>query len=288
MNKYLDEHRLRIDLHGATAPSTVSGVAQRARRVLDLLRKLHAPLVQDLKVYDGMEGQQAPALLPDFSNLSEQLRALVARQWRDAYPKLEFHTDEAGRLGQDQALAKSGGLSVGRIVSMLAPEFFSAMFNAVPSAHDLPGGAWEVRLKLPRGPEPEFRDGAFLRQLFKQLIEIHPDTECAAISNVAIDRDTTCYGGYGVNLGWLTYVAEPELAAHLPDGVKWERFAAGVLIDLQDEPPFADAPALAAQAVRVRDMLAPGGWLMVKRLRGLGHALPYRIYDPSYGGTPPG
>lgn len=287
MNHYLDEHRLRIGLHTGSAPATVGGVAQQALRLMALLRELHPALAQGLALYRGSKEPAPGSLAGDHDHLVSQVLAQTARQWRDLYPKLELQTDGDGALLQQQALAKSMEISLGRVMPMTAPEFFSVMVNAVPPAKDLPGGDTELRLDMPRGPEPEFRNGTFLRQLLKQLIEAHPGTESAWVSSVAINRGTSCYGSYGVNLGWLTYVGEPELAGQLPEGVKWEPFADGVLIDLQDEAPGDDVSRIVSRAVSVRDALAPGGWLMVKRLRGLGYRLPYKVYDPGYGGTEP-
>lgn len=287
MNKYFDEYRLRAGLQVAPAPETVGELARHAHRILDLLGECQPQWVQGLKIYQASREPGFPPLAPDFSNLEQQLLMQAAHGWRDLFPQLELLADPSGTLLPHQPLVKDMSITVGRSMSMRAPEFTSLMFSAVPANQRMPGGALEVRLDLPRGPGKEFQDPAFLRRLFRQLIQAHPATECAALSNAAIDDGTTCYGSYGVNLGWLTYVAEPEVAAHLPAGVKWEPFANGVLIDLQDAAPGDDVAGLVARAVQVRDALAPGGWLMVKRLRGLGYRLPYKVYDPAYGGTPP-
>jgi hypothetical protein len=282
-----DEHRLRFKLFTTDPMTGVGDALDKAHDILRLLRELHPKLVQGVELYKDRKTPDYPPLEPDFANLNEQVLTEEGRSWRKIYTKLTLPPDPNGALRADQPLVKSFNFSLGHPGSNRKPEFLHLDFDAGPSKPDMPGGTFVFRADLPLGPEPEFTDGAFLRHLMQTLILANPLTEFARMGNRAINRGTTGGGGYGIDIGWLTYSDEPELATHFPPEIQATAFAKGWLLDLQEEPPFGDVSALVAKALRVRETLIPGERLVLKRLRGLGCSLPYDDLDAIRRATPP-
>jgi hypothetical protein len=67
------------------------------------------------------------------------------------------------------------------------------------------------------------------------------------------------------NVGWLTYLADPDVAHALPDDLSGEALADGLLIQAAETPGKADDAEYMDRLMRLRDTLRSHGFLDVQR-----------------------
>lgn len=109
-----------------------------------------------------------------------------------------------------------------------------------------------VNLYFSREKAPCFNDLTFVRQLIITLINYCQPDYAMVISDSfwdaldGIESDGIDENGYVIQsdmrpVGWLTYIADGEVAAILPDNIQTERLGTGgVLITLQAQMPTAE------------------------------------------------
>lgn len=122
-----------------------------------------------------------------------------------------------------------------------------------------------ISIELPYAGGLEFEDPVFLRELLQVVVD-YWNPEQAGIYNFALNRGVRIENSYALAIGWLNYLDDAQVVQALPPGIHHEPFGPGVLFSLQPEPPLKNVEQTVQKAIRVRDALLPGQW-MVKRYR---------------------
>ena len=110
---------------------------------------------------------------------------------------------------------------------------------------------------------PEVESPELLRDLFEDIVFFwRPDS--AVVSRAKIRRLLEL-PITDIHPGWLTYIANPEVAAALPDDIVHQPYADGVLIQAAARPGREDDAEYVGKLRRIRDILHPLGLLRERR-----------------------
>lgn len=192
-------------------------------------------------------------LQPDFSNFEAEVAACVDHDI--GYTNVD---------PQDLAFSMTSCSAMG----------FNGYFSTVPSDQD--NGCW---IKIICGQEEDGLEGApnqvhilvspelatplFLRGLVKQTVQFwRPANALLSQSKVS---NSVKQPVAEASIGWLTYMANPDVGQVLPDDVAREAFADGVLIQASDRPGRVDDADYIDRLIRLRDTLRPLGFLDKQR-----------------------
>lgn len=267
--------RLDVFANWMLRPCTLGEFIDERIGFLRRLQPLH-PLFREGLHLLGDSRKNSPALDADLSGLES---FVLKRGWdREAGPTC-FEN-----LGPDDMATRQtkSRLGFGLSVDNLRPhqkDHVQIRLNGGSTNPDQGGG---VGIKLPYSGAPEFADPAFLRELLRVVVD-YWQPEHAGITNSALCDAVHIRKSYADDGCWLTYLDDPEAVKVLPLDVHHEPFGPGVLFSLQPEPPLMDVEVAIEKAIRVRDALLPGQWLVNRYWRGKTPQQPPAVAA----GTPP-
>jgi hypothetical protein len=241
---------------------TLGDFAEKAHAYLSELLPLH-PLFSNLQLV-GKSMKDSPPLENDLSNLKDWI---YRRSWRKKMPTgVEYtHCDESGK---PTALSTDGmGFKIG--VSNL-----KGWDHKIDI--DLQAGVNLSRntcnITLPRKNHPEFEAQPFMGDLLAIIVKHWPVT-FASLANGGWHNVVNWLGEMkdfqqNVEIGWLTYVADPTIAEALPPDIKAHRLGPGVVFQLAEHFTSYKNPEDVALGLRVKQALAAAGRLRAPGLRG--------------------
>jgi hypothetical protein len=243
---------------------TMREYADSTKQFLQALCKYN-PVFNEL-FYVGRKPNSAVKLLQDFDNLDD---LIYNNAWD---PKVKYkNTNPDGRPSweTDSKLGFNMTFDSGRVtnqggveVSISAGKFSAAVNNV-------------VLIYFPTANHPNFFQLGFhqaesIVKLFRLTVNFwKPETALLTSKNfrkkVAFDRGTSAFK-HNWNIGFLTYLENPDVIKELPPDVDYHRLeAGGVMIVTSSEFLSIDSPEIVEKGVRIRDNLYQKG-LLEKRI----------------------
>ena len=185
-----------------------------------------------------------------------------------------FEAEMISCMSEDGSYRNSDPNDVTFSMTSYAYRGFDILFSTVPNDSDV--GCW---LTISCGQEKDGLSGApnqvhitispelaapdFLRGLLEQTVLFwHPAD--AVLDQSEISKLLAQPVGEA-NVGWLTYLADPNVAQALPDDFSGEAFADGILIQAAETPGKADDAVYMDRLMRLRDMLRSHSFLDMQR-----------------------
>jgi hypothetical protein len=235
---------------------TLGQFAERAHTYLSELLALH-PVFSNLRLV-GKNMRDSPPLENDLSNLRDWIDR---RSWWKKMPTgMEYtHCDAKGY----PTARSTGGMGFKVGVANLKEWDDKVSINLEAGLNEVTTN--NCNITLPRKNHPEFQQRPFMRDLL-ELIVNHWPVSYASVAN----------GGWNnavnwteepppppdqIEIGWLTYVADPTIAEGLPPGIAAHRLGPGVVFQLTEHFTSYKNPDDVALGLRVKQALAAAGRL---------------------------
>jgi hypothetical protein len=262
MNTTPDQARLRLFVNWPSRPRTLGNFIDDCRGFLVQLRPLH-PLFRDELHFLGSTRSNSPALDPDLANLEP---VLLSRAWDMG----EGTADIIG-LGEGEQPTRETTSRMGFRCDLdnLRPHRTDHLQISFSGGSTNPEQGGGVSIALPFDADPVLWDAAFLIPLFRLFVD-YWRPEQGGIWSHQLAQVSRQRGSYARPISWLNYSDEPAIADALPSDIDWCAFAPGLLFSLQPQPPREITAELADKALRVRDALSKGEWMVARHSRGKG------------------
>jgi hypothetical protein len=235
--------------------------AQRAHLYLTELLPMH-PLFADLRLV-GKSNGDSPQLANDLSNLRDWIDR---RSWRQKMPTgVEYtHCDASGK----PTAQSMDGMGFKIAVSNLKGWDHKIEIDLQAGVNLSPN---ICNIILPRKNHPEFVELPFMSDLLATIIK-HWPVSFASVANGGWHGEVNWIGDTRtregeLEIGWLTYVADPTIAEALPPDIKAHRLGPGVVFQLAEHFTSYKNPGDVALGLRVKQALAAAGRL---RAPGMG------------------
>jgi hypothetical protein len=241
---------------------TLGDFAEKAQAYLSELLPSH-PVFSNLRLV-GKSMKDSPPLENDLSNLRDWI---YRRSWWKKMPTGVEYTD---RDSKGQPTSKSmGGMGFKVCVANLKDwdDKVSINFEAgVNRSSNI------CNLTFPRKNHPEFEAQPFMGDLLGIIVK-HWPVRFASLANGGWNNAVNWLGEMkdfqqNVEIGWLTYVADPTIAEALPPDIKAHRLGPGVVFQLAEHFTSYKNPDDVALGLRVKQALAAAGRLRAPDLRG--------------------
>lgn len=275
MNPTPDDLCLRLFANWMLRPRTLGEFIDERIGFLKRLQSLH-PLFREGLHLLGDSRKTSPALDANLSGLES---LVLQRAWnRSAGPTC---CDSLGPEGMPTRQSKSD-LGFRFFLDNLRPPQKDHVQIRLSGGSTNPEQGGGIGIKLPCAGRPEFEDPAFLRELLRVVVD-YWQPEHARITNSALCDAVHIRKSYADDGCWLTYLDDPDVVKALPPDVHHEPFGPGALFSLQPEPPLKNVEVAIEKAIRVRDALLPGQWLVNRYWRGKTPQQPPAVAA----GTPP-
>jgi hypothetical protein len=235
---------------------TLGEFAERAHAYLLELSYKH-PIFTNLRLV-GKNMKDSPPLENDLSNLRDWIDR---RAWWKKMPTgLEYtRLDPKGRPTSESA----GGMGFKISVSNLKSWDQKVEIDLEAGVNDITTN--NCNIILPRRIYPECRQQPFLGDLLQVLVK-HWPVNYASIASTGWHTAVNWIGEPSsrerqIEIGWLTYVADPTIAEVLPPGIAAHRLGPGVVFQLAEHFTSYKNPEDVALGLRVKLALAAAGRL---------------------------
>ena len=203
---------------------TLGKFADRACAFVADFVALH-PMFADMRLC-GRSAKDSPPLLSDLSNLRPWI---LERGWSSDPPSPYTNLDAAGKPTVD-----SSG-SVGFSLSLTNAKDWDGKVDLSVRRAGTDGSGMTSVITLARKDNPQFRNGPLPLKLIELMVR-HWPVKYASYGlggwnrkvNFALAPDQRG----PIEAGWLTYVADPSIAVHLPPGVEPKPLGRGVVFQL--------------------------------------------------------
>jgi hypothetical protein len=238
---------------------TLGEFADRAHAYLTELIPMH-PLFSNLRLV-GKSMKDSPPLMGDLSNLQDWI---YKRACMEKMPTGVVYTDLDSE-GNPTAASRKG---MGFRTSVSNLKSWDAKVDIDMRAAC--GNANACNIVLPRKNHPEFHQQPLMGQLLELVVK-HWPVRFASVGNGNWGNTVNWVGDpkefqQNVEIGWLTYIADPSVADVLPPEVAVKRVGPGVVFQLGEHFSSHQRPEDVALGVRVKDALAAAGKLKVANI----------------------
>lgn len=239
------------------ASLTLGEFAQRVQAFVAELVPLH-PAFADLRLV-GKRESDSPPLLRDLSNLEPWI---FDRSWYDNLAPVSRYTN----LGPEgRPTASSQGL-MGFKVGLSNLKGWDGKVD-VDLRLGSPDSPNTCNIVLPRKAHPEFRQSQLPQQLL-ELVVRHWPVRYASFSILGWHNAINWVGDKAARqgnfeIGWLTYVNDPSIAAALPPDVRAKPLGSGILFQLAEHFTSHERAEDVALGLRVKQALESAGKLRI-------------------------
>jgi hypothetical protein len=234
---------------------TLGQFAERAHTYLAELRVMH-PVFSDLRLV-GKNMRDSPPLENDLSNLRDWI---YKRSWWKKMPTgMEYtHRDAKGY----PTASSTGGMGFKVCVANLRDWDDKVSINLEAGVNEVTMNSCNIM--LPRKNHPEFQQRPFMGDLLELIVKHWPVSYASVANggwNNAVNWTEEPPPPDQIEIGWLTYVADPSIAEALPAGIASHRCGAGVVFQLAEHFTSYKNPEDVALGLRVKLALAAAGRL---------------------------
>jgi hypothetical protein len=235
---------------------TLGDFAERAHTYLSQLILLH-PLFSNLRLV-GRSMKDSPPLENDLSNLRDWIDR---RAWWTKMPTGVVYTNL--RENSKPTSQSMGGMGFKISVSNLKgwdQKIEIDLEAGVSLSSNI------CNIVLPRKDHPEFQQQPFMGDLLELIVKHWPVSYASVANggwNNAVNWTEEPPPQDQIEIGWLTYVADPSIAKALPPGIASHRCGPGVVFQLAEHFTSYKNPDDVALGLRVKQALAAAGRLRV-------------------------
>jgi hypothetical protein len=242
---------------------TLGDFAERAHAYLSELLPLN-PMFSNLRLV-GKGMKDSPPLESDLSNLRDWIDR---RSWWRKMPTglVYTHLDSKGRPTSES----TGGMGFKVCVANLRDWDDKVSINFEVGVNEVTTN--NCNIVLPRRDGLEFQQKPFVGQLLQVVVK-HCSVSYASVASTGwhnvvnwIDEPSDRAGQ--IEIGWLTYVADPTIAEALPPDIKAYRLGSGVVFQLAEHFTSYKNPQDVALGLRVKQALTAAGRLRAPDVRG--------------------